>query len=361
MPTPKTSPSDWHHALAQVHAGTGVTSDAVVTLLESDPDQCRELFALADAVRHRHVGDGIHLRGLIEFSNHCKRGCTYCGLRGGNRKLPRFRMTLDEIVDCARQGARMGFKSLVLQSGEDPWLTIDWIEDLIRAVKAAAGVALTLSIGEWSREDYRRMRQAGADRFLIKHETADEDLYRALHPGSRFSERLQCLKDLKAEGFQVGSGCMVGLPGQTLAMLARDVLLFKELDVDMVGIGPFIPNPDTPLGTQEIMPAAERVALTLKMVAVTRILTKDSHMPATTALTTLDPLGREKAWQAGANVVMPLLTPMSYREHYQIYPDKVCLKDDPTQCWGCLNLRIAALGRHVAEDPGHRIKERLHA
>lgn len=344
-------------ALARARAEDELTKAELVCLLESTPEEAEALFAAADACRRRHVGDEIHLRGLIEFSNICRRQCDYCGLRAGNAGIQRYRMSVEEVVEVARKASAMGFKSLVLQSGEDPGYPISRIEELVRSVKAAADVAVTLSVGEWSREDYARMRAAGADRYLLKHETANAELYRSLHPDCDFHERQRCLRDLAAVGFQVGSGCMVGLPGQTTEMLAEDLLLLRELDVDMAGIGPFIPNPRTPLGNHP----SGSVFMTLKMVALARLVTRNAHLPATTALTTLDPRGREKAWMAGANVVMPLLTPMKYREHYQIYPDKACLMDDPTHCWGCLHGRIASVGRVASTGYGDSFKERPHA
>ncbi|HEY9857456.1 MAG TPA: [FeFe] hydrogenase H-cluster radical SAM maturase HydE [Stenomitos sp.] len=347
----------WQDAMARASAEAPLSEEDIVTLLESDPDEAQELFRVADRIRRKYMGDWVHLRGLIEFSNVCRRHCEYCGLRAGNRAIDRYRMSLEEILECVRMADRMGIRSVVLQSGEDPWYTVERLEELIRAVKATAQVAVTLSIGERSREDYRRLRRAGADRYLLKHETADEGLYRSLHPDSRFRDRLRCLLDLIAEDFQVGSGCMVGLPGQTTRMLAQDVILFRELELDMIGIGPFLPSPHTPLWNA----APGTVELTLKMVAVTRLVTKNAHMPATTALTTLDPLGREKAWQAGANVVMPLLTPIRYREQYQIYPDRACLRDDPEHCMGCLALRVASVGRWIFPGCGDSVKHPVHA
>lgn len=359
--TPQVAPvtSAWQQAMARARADRELGFEDIVALLESDAHEAQELFALADGVRRRHVGQAIHLRGLIEFSNVCRRQCTYCGLRSMNGAIDRYRMPPDEILACVRQADRLGIRSVVLQSGEDPWYTVERLEALVRAVKETADVAVTLSVGERSLAEYRRLRLAGADRYLLKHETADAGLYRSLHPDGRLEDRVRCLRDLSAAGFQVGSGCMVGLPGQTTRMLARDVMLFRELDVDMAGIGPFLPNPCTPLGQA----APGTVAMTLKMVAVTRLVTRTAHLPATTALTTLDPLGREKAWQAGANVVMPLLTPLHYREHYQIYPGRACLRDDPEHCIGCLGLRIAGVGRTIDRGYGDSLKglEKAHA
>jgi len=339
----------WESALRKAQREEELSLQEVTALLESNEEQTWELFATADEIRRRYVGDEIHLRGIIEFSNYCQRNCLYCGLRRGNKSLQRYRMPLEEIVECARMASGIGFKTVVLQSGEDPWYTIERIEQMVRAVKSVADVAITLSIGERPHDEYRRMRMAGADRYLLKHETADEGLYRALHPDCTYSERLRCLRRLKEVGFQVGAGSMVGLPGQTTQMMAKDILLLRDLDVDMAGIGPFIPNPDTPLGEAP----GGTVEMTLKMIALARIVTKDAHIPATTALSTIDALGREKAWRAGANVVMPNLTPIRYREHYRIYPNKACLFDETRHCWTCLHRRIASVGRRVSTDYGH--------
>lgn len=339
----------WETAIRKARDEEELSLWEIVALLESDDAEAQELFAVADAIRRGYVGDEIHLRGIIEFSNYCRRDCLYCGLRRSNRPLVRYRMPLEEIVEHAKMAASIGFRSVVLQSGEDPWYTIERIEQLVRSVRSAADVAITLSIGERSREEYQRMRLAGADRYLLKHETADEGLYRALHPDCVYGERLRCLRWLREVGFQVGAGSMVGLPGQTTEMMAEDILLLRDLDVDMAGIGPFIPNPETPLG------GASRgtAEMTLKMVALARIATRRAHIPATTALSTIDPLGREKAWRAGANVVMPNVTPIHYREHYRIYPDKACLFDEIRHCWGCLHRRVASVGRRVSLDYGH--------
>ena len=342
----------WHAAMRKARNEDELSLQEIVALLESDEEQMQELFAVADAIRQRYVGDEIHLRGIIEFSNYCKRDCNYCGLRRGNKMLTRYRMPLEEIVESAKMASSIGFRSVVLQSGEDPWYTIERVEELVRAVKSAADVAITLSIGERSPEEYKRMRLAGADRYLLKHETADEELYRALHPDCIYSERLQCLRWIREAGLQVGAGSMVGLPGQTVEMMAKDILLLRDFDADMAGIGPFIPNPNTPLGCA----SRGTAQMTLKMVALARIVTKDAHIPATTALSTIDPLGREKAWRAGANVVMPNVTPMHYREHYQIYPDKACLFDETKHCWMCLHRRVASVGRTVSKDYGHSYK-----
>lgn len=344
--------NDWQAAMSKARAEQELSHADIVALLESDPLQAEELFEVADGIRRRYTGDWVHLLGVIEYSNVCQNHCGYCGLRADNGSIERYRMSIPEIVECARTAEGMGLKSVLLQSGEDPWYTIERVEEMIRGIKEATKLAITLSIGEWSREDYQRMRRAGADRYLLKQETADEALFRAVHPDGGFGRRLQCLQDLLAEDFQVGSGCMVGLPGQTTEILANDVLFFRDNDIDLVVIGPFVPNPLTPLGSQP----AGSVDLTLKMMAVTRIVTKNVLIPTATALTSLDPLGREKAWQAGANEVMPLLTPVKYRRHYELYPERALMKDDPEQSVGRLGDQVASVGRWISPGTGESLK-----
>jgi len=326
----------------------------VVALLQARGEEEAELFRVADGYRRRYVGDEVHLRGLVEFSNWCARRCRYCGLRAPNRRLVRYRMSVEETVLAARRAAELGIRTVVLQSGEDPYFTVRRLAELVSAIKEYADVAITLSVGERSREEYRILRDAGADRYLLKYETADPGLYAGLHPDMRYERRLECLRDLREVGFQVGSGCMVGLPGQTVEMLARDILLLRDLDVDMVGIGPFLPHPDTPLGSYP----AGSAEMTLRMVALARIVTRQAHIPATTALATADPLGREKAFAAGANVVMPNLTPLRYRKHYSIYPDKRCLSEEVERWLPALRSYLEASGRRVAMGYGHSLKRR---
>lgn len=331
-----------------------LTQDDLVALLQAEGGQAEELFRVADGVRRRYVGDEIHLRGLIEFSNFCARQCAYCGLRAPNRRLVRYRMTIEEVVATARRAEKLGMKTVVLQSGEDAYFTAERMVEMIRAIKESADVAVTLSIGERPREEYRSFREAGADRFLLRHETADPALYSRLHPDMRFEDRIRCLRDLRAEGFQVGAGCMVGLPGQTVETLARDILLLQELDVDMVGIGPFVPHPDTPLGRHPTGSAE----MAIKVVALARIATKNAHIPATTALATTDSRGTERAFAAGANVVMPNLTPLEYRKHYAIYPNKHGSTDDTEEILANLRSCIDRMGRCVGTGYGHSLKRR---
>jgi len=315
-------------------------------------DLLESLFSRADIIRQKYVGNDVHLRGLIEFSNICRKNCRYCGIRSGNSQLKRYRMSIDDIVACAKLVKDYGYKTVVLQSGEDPFYSVDILVDLIQKIKQETNLAITLSIGERKREEYQQLFAAGADRFLLRFETSNLTLYQSLHPDSDFNQRIQCLIWLKEIGFQVGSGVMVGLPGQTLQDLAQDIIKFKELDLDMIGIGPYISHPDTPLAGS----ANGTVAMTLKVIALTRIVTRNTHIPATTALATLSPEdGREKALQAGANVVMPNITPIKYRELYDLYPNKT--NEAANSSHNYLREKITKIGRLISTGYGHSLKK----
>lgn len=289
----------------------------IVDILKDDSKN-EWLFSLADKVRKENVGDEVHLRGLIEFSNICKCSCKYCGLRSSNKEIQRYRILKDEIIEIAKNAVDLGYKTIVLQSGEDEYFTTERIVEIIKAIKEL-NTALTLSIGERSFEDYKAFKDAGADRYLIRIETTDKELYKKLHPNMDFENRLRCLKDLKTLGYEVGTGCLVGLPEQTIESLADDILFFKETDADMVGIGPFIPHPQTPLKDA----GNGNFTLALKVMALTRILLPDINIPATTAMETLNPNGRLLALQSGANVVMPNVGSEDVKKNYEIYPGKV--------------------------------------
>ncbi|HCC47071.1 MAG TPA: [FeFe] hydrogenase H-cluster radical SAM maturase HydE [Elusimicrobia bacterium] len=325
--------------------------EEIIAALSPDKDPA-ELFALADKVRRENVGDAVHLRGLIEFSNHCRRRCYYCGIRAGNARVRRYRLSPEQILDCARTAVRLNYKTIVMQSGEDPHYDPKALASILEAVKTETGLAITLSVGEHSREDYKLLRAAGADRFLLRFETSDRRLFSMLKPDSDYDTRFRCLAWLKEAGFQVGSGVMSGLPGQSLESMADDILLFKELELDMVGIGPFIANPDTPMagahnGTLEAA---------LRMVALTRIVTVNTHIPATTAMGSIDPKGRQKALRCGANVLMPNISPAEHRSDYSLYPGKICVSEAPEDCAGCMDAMLKNLGRARAEGFGHSLK-----
>lgn len=302
------------------------------------------LFSFADKVRRENVGDEVHLRGLIEFSNICKCQCNYCGLRSPNKNIERYRIAPDDIIFYAQKAVEMGYKTIVLQSGEDEFYSCDVMCEIIKGIKNF-DCALTLSIGERSFEDYKAFKDCGADRYLIRIETTDRELYKKMHPYMDFDNRVRCLKDLKTLGYEVGTGCLVGLPEQTLESLADDVLFFKEIDADMIGIGPFIAHPQTPLKDS----ANGNFILALKVMALTRILLKTINIPATTAMETLNPNGRIIALQSGANVVMPNVTIQNFSSKYEIYPDKSSLSDrDEAECI------IKSIGRTISKGYGFR-------
>lgn len=327
-----------------------LSKEEIILILQSTEfDQ--ELLNAADRARKKFVGDEVHLRGLIEFSNICKRNCLYCGLRASNKNVDRYRLQPDEIIELARKGVSYGYKTFVLQSGEDEFYTIDKIKYIVEKIKEF-DVAVTLSIGEKSFEEYKAYKESGADRFLIRIETTDKDLYEAMDPGMSHEERKRCLSDLKALGYEVGSGCLVGLPNQTIESLAEDILFFKEIGADMIGIGPFIPNGDTPLKDEK----GGDLNLSLKVMAITRLLLKDINIPATTAMETLNPNGRIMALQSGANVVMPNVTEGEYRKMYALYPGKICVNDTPAHCRGCITGKIQRIGRTVSNTKGFRRK-----
>ncbi len=322
------------------------TKKEIIEILKDDTKN-EWLFSLADKTRKENVGDGIHLRGLVEFSNICKCNCKYCGLRKDNNNADRYRILKDEIIKIVKHASDMGYKTIVLQSGEDGYYTTDKMVEIIKSIKEF-DVALTLSIGERSYEDYKAFKDAGADRYLIRIETTDKNLYKQMHPNMDFDNRLRCLKDLKTLGYEVGTGCLVGLPNQTTESLADDILFFREIQADMVGIGPFIPHPDTPLNNAD----KGSFTLALKVMALTRIMLPDINIPATTAMETLHPNGRIIALKSGANVVMPNITTQQYRAKYEIYPDKICVNDNPDKCRNCIGAKIKSIGRFVAENYG---------
>ncbi len=314
------------------------------------PALAEELADLAREKRERVYGKDVYIRGLIEISNICKNNCLYCGIRRDNRKVSRYRLTPEEILDCCEEGYQLGFRTFVLQGGEDGWYTDEVLCDLIQRIKEDhPDCAVTLSLGERSRESYRRLRQAGADRYLLRHETYDRRHYEALHPQEMsWENRHRCLRDLRELGYQVGCGFMVGSPGQGSAELARDLAFLQEFQPEMCGIGPFIPQKDTPFGTAP----GGSVALTLYLLSIIRLICPDTLLPATTALGTLDPLGREKGMLAGANVVMPNLSPPRFRKQYALYDNKCSDGAESAQCVAELRDRMEAIGYQVVTHRG---------
>lgn len=318
---------------------------AIIELLTTAPTD--ELYRRADDVRREAVGDAVHLRGLIEFSNICRNDCLYCGIRRGNRQVQRYRMTDEELVETAKHAAALGFQTIVLQSGEDMHFDQARMCHIIEQIKRL-DVALTLSVGERDYEDYKAFREAGADRFLMRIETTDRDLYNRLNPGMSWERRHECLLMIRDLGYELGSGIMVGLPGQTVESIADDLLYLKDIGIDMAGIGPFIPHPETPLAGE----AGGTLEQALRTMAIMRILLPDINIPATTAMESLHPQGRIMALQAGANVVMPNVTEGEYRRLYELYPGKICVNDTPAHCRSCIGLKIRSIGRTIGQGRG---------
>jgi biotin synthase len=336
--------------------------DILSWLRETDEARLADLWQLADDTRQKNVGGDVHLRGLIEISNCCIRLCGYCGLRAPNQSLQRYRMTSEEIIDCVRRGETMGYGTVVLQSGEDPGITAKLIVNLVRFIKSETPLAVTLSLGERTDAELAQWREAGADRYLLRFETSSPELYQRIHPARPGgpTDRTAILRRLKALGYEVGSGVMIGIPEQTYEDLARDIALFADLDLDMIGCGPYLAHPDTPLGDpnhQTVTPGKDQVPnselLAYKVIALSRLVCPHANIPSTTALATLNKqTGRELGLVRGANVVMPNLTPPKYRQLYEIYPDKACINETAEACFGCLSGRIHSIGRQIGSGRG---------
>ena len=313
----------------------------------------------AEKVLLENCGNGVYYRGLIEASNACSCDCNYCGIRKSNRDVNRYTLSEDEIMQCAGICVESGYGSMVIQSGErSDKVYIDMLETVIGRIKNETvgeklphGLGITLCIGQQPREIYQRLFDAGAHRYLLRIETTNPALFAAMHPSTQtFESRRDCLIALREIGYQVGTGVMIGLPGQTLDDLANDILFFEKHDIDMIGMGPFIPHDATPMGNLTCPDVPERVRLGLLMIAATRLKLRDVNIAATTALQALDPIGREKGLQFGANVIMPQVTPQDVRKNYQLYPGKPCLEENAQACRSCLELRIHSAGRVVGYD-----------
>ena len=340
--------------IAQARQHHMLTEEQLLQLLK-DPHIDQALFNAADAVREAYVGNAVHLRALIEFTNICRNNCSYCGLQAQNATVKRYRMTEEQIYSLAQKAALWGYKTVVLQGGEDPFFTTERLVPLLRRIKAL-DLAITLSLGERPFEDYKAFKQAGADRYLLRIETTDRPLYEKYNPGMSFDNRLRCLDDLKRLGYEVGTGILVGLPGQTEDSLAKDLLFFKRFQPDMIGLGPFIPCPNTPLAH------APRPLLrpALKVMALTRLLLPDINIPATTAMEALQQDGRLQALQSGANVVMPNVTEGEERQNYALYPGKAAAAQAPQNLRLTLEQKLHAIGRHIGTGyGGHKRKEFL--
>ncbi len=316
------------------------------------------LFEFADRVRREFVGDGVLLRGIIEFSNICRNTCLYCGLNRHNSQLQRYRLTAGQVLAAVENIQAAGVKTVVLQSGEEDNLDADWLKQIIEEIKLGWDMAITLSVGERRREEYRLWKDAGADRYLLKMETTDPGLYHALHPGMSFGNRWRCLQDLAELGYQTGSGNLVGLRGQTVEMLAGDILFFKQGDFDMISVGPLIPHPQTTLADA---PSGD-LKMTLKVMALTRIVSRNAHIPANTAIGSLHGHDeRPKALAAGANVIMPNFTPEPVKSLYDIYPGKIGRDLSAWQSIASIERMVAAVGRSIDYSRGDSLKAQSHA
>ena len=325
------------------------TDEELASLIE-DETATEVLGKEADEVRRANYGTEVYVRGLIEFSNYCKNDCYYCGIRKGNQKADRYRLSFDDILSCCEEGFQLGFRTFVLQGGEDPWYTDEKVCQIVSAIKERfPECAVTLSIGEKSKESYQAYFNAGAERYLLRHETADPVHYQKLHPDSMSLEnRKRCLFDLKEIGYQVGSGFMVGSPYQTAENLVSDLRFLQELQPDMIGIGPYITHQDTPFAK---FPSGS-LTKTLRLVSILRLLFPYALIPSTTALGTIHPEGRELGLKAGGNVVMPNLSPVSVRKKYELYENKICTGEEAAQCRGCLEARVKRAGYQIVTARG---------
>jgi biotin synthase len=320
----------------------------IATMIAAEGDDRKLLLSKAAEIKHRYVGRKVYYRGLIEFSNICSKNCYYCGIRKGNKNLERYNLSDEEIIAAARFAWENNYASLALQSGEiEGDAYTERVENLLRRIMemSEGKLGITISLGEQTEEVYRRWMEAGARRYLLRIEASDPELYSKLHPDDGhhiFNRRVECLKTLHKLGYQTGTGVMIGLPWQTIDNLAADIEFMRDMDIDMCGMGPYIEHADTPLISRKdsLMPLMERFNLSLNMIAVLRIVMKDINIAAATALQAIDPMGREKGIMAGANVIMPNITPGKYRDSYKLYENKPCTDDSAEDCKGCLEARL---------------------
>lgn len=335
-----------------------LSKEDIIVLLSANEEKTKKLFARAAEVKEKYVGNKVYFRGLIEFSNICGKNCYYCGIRAGNNNVERYNLSDEEILDCARFAFENHYASVVLQSGEIAnEVFTQRIEYLLTEIKKLSDnkLGITLSLGEQTEEIYQRWFDAGCHRYLLRIETTNQELFQKIHPNNShhsFETRLDCLKNLRKTGYQVGTGVMIGLPFQTLEDLANDLLFIQDFDVDMVGMGPYIEHQDTPLFEYRhlLLPRSERLTLGLKMIAILRVMMKDINIAAATALQAIDPMGREKGIKVGANIIMPNVTPGQYRNNYKLYQDKPCTDENPDDCTQCLEARINMTGNSIGFD-----------
>ncbi|MCL2063881.1 MAG: [FeFe] hydrogenase H-cluster radical SAM maturase HydE [Candidatus Cloacimonetes bacterium] len=339
-----------NHLLEILRNNRDLPDDDFKIIIEEEQYE-EELFSIADSVRRQHYGVDVYIRGLIEFTNYCKNNCLYCGIRRDNQHVKRYRLDKNEILACCKQGYELGFRTFVLQGGEDNYFTDEMISEIITEIKSLySDCAVTLSIGERTKETYKAWFDAGADRYLLRHETANEEHYKKIHPEClRLKNRKKCLWDLKEIGYQVGSGFMVGSPFQTIDCLIEDIRFLQELQPDMIGIGPFLSHKQTPFHS---FPNGD-FHKCLRLIAILRLIFPYSLIPATTALGTINTQGREMGLKAGANIVMPNLSPVKFRKQYELYDNKICTNEEAAECKSCLEKRVQSAGYRIVTDVGH--------
>jgi len=344
-----------HTILAKSKTDTLLTPQEIVALLKSEGEDLKALYTTADELRAHYMGNDIFLRGIIEFSNYCAKDCNYCGIQRSNSAAHRYRIEDDEILETCHKMKTSGQTTVVLQSGEDFQYTKERIGALLERIKSETDLAITLSVGERDEETYQYWKDKGMDRFLLRFETSNRELFALCHPDDDFDTRIGCLMTLKKIGVQTGSGLLIGIPNETYDDLARDLLYCTGLNLDMIGVGPFIPHEATPFG-KDVNPFPSEVYF--KAIAILRLLNKDAHIPSTTAFDAIDQNGRNLLLQRGANVFMPNATPQKYRKDYQLYPGKPCVDESGEECAECVVLRVTALGRSIGKGPGHSIRKK---
>lgn len=342
---------DYHDLISQLEKTGDLSDDGLLSIiLCEDPETQKYLAERAVKVREKYYGRDVFLRGLIEFTNYCRNDCYYCGIRRSNRSAERYRLSEDDILSCCDRGYDLGFRTFVLQGGEDPYYTDDMIVSIVSGIKERyPDCAVSLSIGEREKDSYLLFREAGADRYLLRHETADREHYKSLHPEEMsFDHRMQCLKDLRETGYQVGCGMMIGSPGQEAEHILKDIRFIQEFKPEMVGMGPFIPHNETRYADHK----AGTADMTLRLLSIVRLILPGVLLPATTALGTIDPRGREKGIMAGANVLMPNLSPVNVRKKYLLYDNKICTGEEAAECIKCLRQRVESTGFRIIVSRG---------
>ncbi len=330
-----------------------LTASEVLYLLQLEKNELEKLYKQADQVRKENMGDEVFLRGILEVSNYCKKSCNYCGIRSKTKNITRYRMPKEEIIQSCKDLEKNGMTTVVIQAGEDAKLSKEYIGELLQEIKKETKLAITLSLGEQNKDTLIHWKKSGMDRYLIRYESSDADLFKKAHPDDDLATRLQCIETLQEIGIQTGSGFLIGIPGQTLEGLAKEIKFCSSLQLEMIGIGPFIPHPDTPFGASE-NPFDKEIFF--KVISIMRLLNPKAHIPSTTAFDAIQPNGRNLLLQRGANVFMPNATPQKYRKFYQLYPNKPCVDESGEDCANCVKGRIISIGRKIGIGPGHSIK-----